>query len=138
MHQEGIVLLQSVTVGEPDANVIELEARLRRAQLDANVAELDALISNDLLFTGPFGSLATKREDLNAHGSGAVKVRAHKPEELRIRVLSNETAMTALRARLIVVVGGKEHTGVFQYTRVWAREADDVWRVAGGHVSEVL
>jgi hypothetical protein len=27
--------------------------------------------------------------------------------------------------------------GTYRYTRVWAREAGEDWRVVGGHVSEV-
>jgi ketosteroid isomerase-like protein len=47
-----------------------------------------------------------------------------------------DVAVTALRARLAVEVGGKLVRGSYRYTRVWAREGGR-WRVVGGHVSEV-
>jgi ketosteroid isomerase-like protein len=112
-----------------------MEARIRKAQLEADVAALDDLISEDLLFTGPNGELGTKAEDLEAHGSGAISFREHQPEELRIRRVGEDVAVTALRATLTVEVGGTTVRGVYRYTRIWAREGDR-WRVVGGHVSE--
>jgi len=129
--------LQVVLVGAPDPEIVALEAELRAAQLAADVAALDRLISEDLLFAGPDGQLGTKAQDLEAHGSGLVRFRSHIPEELRVRRVGSDVAVSALRARLEVEVAGTLHRGTYRYTRVWAREADGQWRVAGGHVSEV-
>lgn len=118
-----------------DPEIEALEARLRAAQLAADVAELGALISDDLLFTGPDGNLATKADDLAAHGSGAVRFREHVPEQPDIRRVGGDVAIVALRARLGVEVQGTLVGGTYRYTRVWARENDGQWRVVGGHVS---
>lgn len=131
----GVALMERVVVGAPDPQVVALEARLRAAQLGANVAELDALISEDLLFTGADGQVASKADDLAAHRSGAVRFVSHEPEELRVRRVGAFVAVTALRARLEVDVGGTVVRGTYRYTRVWARESDGAWRVSGGHVS---
>lgn len=48
-----------------------------------------------------------------------------------------DVAVAALRARLTVEVAGTLLSGTYRYTRVWAREGDAGWRVAGGHVSAV-
>ena len=127
--------MNAFLVGAPDDEIVELERRLRDAQLQADVVALDALISTDLLFAGPDGTLATKEQDLAAHASGAVRFRRHEPEELRVRRVNNTCAIASLRARLSVEVQGKLVEGIFRYTRIWAREADGQWRVAGGHVS---
>ena len=129
--------MEAVLVGPPDAEIVALESRLRSAQLSADVAALDALIADDLLFTGPDGQLGTKRQDLEAHGSGVVRFRSHEPEELRVRRVGPNVAVVALRTRLEVEVAGTVVRGLYRYTRVWAREDDGSWRVAGGHVSEV-
>jgi len=136
MHDPDVTQMAAVLVGDPDPEIVEMEARIRAAQLAADVPALDALISDDLLFTGPDGSLGVKARDLAAHGSGAVRFREHVPEELRVRRVGADVAVTALRARLAVEVGGTLVRGAFRYTRVWAREAG-TWRVAGGHVSSV-
>ncbi|HEX8271056.1 MAG TPA: nuclear transport factor 2 family protein [Longimicrobiaceae bacterium] len=137
MTDPDVPAMQAVLVGPPDPEIVECEARIRAAQLAADVAALDRLISDELLFTGPDGRLGTKAEDLAAHGSGAVRFRAHEPEELRVRRVGADVAVSALRARLTVEVGGEVVSGTFRYTRVWAREGGGPWRVAGGHVSAV-
>ena len=129
--------LDKVLKGKPDPQIAELEGKLRTAQLRADVAALDQLISDDLLFTGPDGEIGTKAQDLEAHRTGIVRFREHDPEELRVRRVGRNVAVTALRARLAVEVGGLVVRGIYRYTRVWAREKDGSWRVVGGHVSEI-
>lgn len=137
MSTSDLALMDAVLVGAPDPDIVALEARLRAAQLAADVTALDALLADALLFTGPDGQLGTKAQDLAAHGSGAVRFRAHEPEELRVRRVGADVAVSALRARLAVEVGGTLIRGTYRYTRVWAREEGETWRVVGGHVSEV-
>jgi ketosteroid isomerase-like protein len=128
-------ILAPVCVGPPDPEVVALETRLRAAQLQVDGDALAALLSEDLLFTGPDGQLAGKADDLAAHRSGAVRFRVHEPQELRVRRQGGGVALTALRARLVVEVGGTRVAGIYRYPRVWAREADGAWRVIGGHLS---
>ena len=129
--------VEAVLVGPADPELVELESRMRRAQLAADVAALDGLIGEELLFTGPTGELGTKAQDLDAHRSGVVRFREHEPLELRVRRIGADVAVTALRARLVVEVGGRVVRGDYRYTRVWARESTRDWRVVAGHVSEV-
>jgi len=129
--------LEAVLAGSPDPQMVALEAELRAAQLAADVPALDRLLATELLFTGPDGQLGTKTQDLEAHASGVVRFRSHVPEELRVRRVGTDVAVTALRARLEVEVAGTLVRGTYRYTRVWAREADGTWRVVGGHVSEL-
>jgi ketosteroid isomerase-like protein len=136
MHDMDVASIASVLVGDADKEIVELEVRIRRAQLDADVVALDALISDDLLFTGPDGQVGTKAQDLDAHRSGLVRFRAHEPEEMRVRRVGPDVAIVALRARLAVEVAGTLIRGTHRYTRVWARE-DGEWRVVGGHVAPV-
>jgi len=137
MTELHIAMMEAVLVGSPDSEIVESEARIREAQLNADVGALDRLIADELLFTGPDGRIGTKAEDLAAHATGAVRFRAHEPEELRIQHVGANVAIAALRARLTVEVGGAIVDGTFRYTRVWAREDGFSWRVVGGHVSEV-
>ena len=135
--QDGDEVLRLVLIGDADPEIVALEARLRIAQLRADVAELDALLSDTLLFTGPDGALAIKADDLVAHQAGVVRFRGHEPLELRIRSVGSAVALVALKANLFVDVDGTPHHGTYRYTRVWAKGTDGTWRVAGGHVSAV-
>ena len=133
-----LAMMQTVLVGRADPEIVMLEARIRAAQLAADVVALDALIADELLFTGPDGQLGTKAQDLEAHGSGIVRFRSHEPRELRIRGVGPDVAVTSLRVDLTVEVQGTLARGTYRYTRVWAREDGAPWRVVGGHVSEAI
>jgi len=137
MTNNDLTTLRSVLVGPADDEIVTLEAELRAAQLAADVAALDRLLADELLFAGPDGQLGTKAQDLDAHGSGVVRFRAHEPEDLRVRRVGKDVAIASLRARLAVEVGGNLVQGTYRYTRVWAREDGRMWRVVGGQVSEV-
>ena len=129
--------MQAVLSGPADPEIVALEARIREVQLAADVEALDALIGDNLLFTGPDGQLSTKAQDLEAHRSGRVRFRSHVPKELRIRRIGTHVAICALLAELTVDVNGTTSRGTYRYTRVWAQESTGPWRVVGGHVSEV-
>jgi hypothetical protein len=102
MSHLDVTAMEAVLVGAADPEIVALEAAIRAAQLAADVPALDRLIADELLFTGPDGRLGTKAQDLEAHGSGVVRFRAHEPEELQIRRVGADVAIVALRARLAV------------------------------------
>ena len=138
MKDSDLSIMQRIAHVSVPSDIVRAEARLRVAQLEADVAALDALIAPDLLFSGPDGELATKAADLAAHASGAVRFREHEPQDLRARPIGTRVVVTTLRARLGVEIGGQLVQGVYRYTRVWAREGETEWQVVAGHVSGVL
>jgi len=129
--------MDDVFTASGDEEIAGLEGELRMAQLTADVAALDRLISDDLLFAGPDGRLATKAQDLDAHRTGIVRFRKHEPQELRVRRVRKNVAIASLETHLEVQVGTEVSSGTYRYTRVWARENDGGWRVVGGQVSEI-
>jgi len=137
MNDVDISSLGNILVGDADPEIVALEARLRNAQLNADLTALENLIADDLLFTGPNGQLGTKAQDIEAYRSGIVQFKEHIPEELRIRRVGIDLAITSLRAQLAVEVAGNLSRGTYRYTRIWAREGGKTWRVVGGHVSLV-
>src|SRR5262249_633396 len=134
---QDLALLTAALVGAPDPEIVDAEARLRAAQLAADVEALDELIADNLLFVGPNGRLATKSQDLEAQATGVVRFREHVAEELRVQRAGDTVAITSLRARLAVEVAGALDRGTYQYIRVWARDERGDWRVVGGQVSAV-
>jgi ketosteroid isomerase-like protein len=137
MNEIDTSALGQVLVGIADQEIVVLKARIRIAQLSADLTALEDLISDDLLFTGPDGQLGSKAQDIEAYRSGAVKFIEHVPEELRIRRVSADVSISSLRAQLTVDVAGSRSRGTYRYTRIWAREDGQAWRVVGGHVSLV-
>jgi hypothetical protein len=77
-----------------DEEILQLEARLRLAQLTADVPTLDALIAEDLLFAGPDGALATKAMDLAGHAFRYTRVWARE-DDARWRVVAGHVSAVA-------------------------------------------
>ncbi len=115
-------------------DIEDLEAQLRIAQLSSDVDALDRLISDELLFTGPDGSPGTKADDLASYRNKVMRLTTHDPEELRIRRVTPDVAVVALRTHMAGSYGGAPFDAIARYTRVWARE-DGRWQIVGGSVS---
>ena len=111
-------VFDQVLVGMADPAIVVREARIRLAQLEADLTALDDHISDDLLFTGPDGQLGSKARDLDAYRSGTVKFIDHVPEDLRIRRVSADVSISSLRAQLTADVAGSLSRGVYRYTRI--------------------
>ena len=54
---------------------------------------LDQLIDTALLFTGPDRSLSTKVDDLTLNRAGAIKLLAHEPSDVHVRVITNDVVV---------------------------------------------
>lgn len=119
-----------------EAFIRDLEAQLRTAQLEGDVAVLDRLIADDLLFAGPDGALVTKAQDLTAYRDKVLCITAHQPQELRLRCVRDDVYLVSLRVRVSGTYAGTPFSSLGRYTRVWADDADG-WRIVGGQVGMV-
>lgn len=120
---------------EIETQIRACEARLYTAMLASDVAELDALIADDLLFAGPTGELATKAMDLELHRTGGTQFHEFTPEELEIRVWSEQFALASAKIFLRGTYLGEAFAGHFRYTRIWRKgpQGQD-WQIVGGSV----
>jgi hypothetical protein len=118
-----------------DESLRECEAALRRAQLAGDAAELDRLVDDALVFTGPDGALYGKADDLEAHREGWVRITRLEPSEERV-VRVGYVAVVSVRMEMAGSFRGVPFAGPFRYTRVWSARPDG-WRVVAGHVSAV-
>jgi hypothetical protein len=118
------------------AQIIELEERLRQAMLHSDVIELDALIAPELLFTNHLGQVISKQADLDAHRCGRFKFTEITPSERQIR-LDREFAVVSV---LMHIVGSYEGTPVEQnirFTRVWSISTSGSIQIIAGHTSAI-
>ncbi len=118
-----------------DAQIRALEERLRQAMLAGDVAALDALISDRLLFIGPDTRVYSKEDDLALHRSGAERVSSREVEELLVEA-HGAVAVTIVLARMAGVFHGDAFAGRFRYVRTWAETAAG-WQIIGGSVCAV-
>jgi uncharacterized protein DUF4440 len=118
------------------ASLLACESALRRAQLKGDVNELDRLIDDSLVFTGPNGLVYGKRDDLEAHRRGAIRITRLDPSEERIQNFG-DIAVVSVRMEMSGTFEGQAFSGPSRYTRVWRRYGD-TWRIVAGHVSAVM
>jgi Domain of unknown function (DUF4440) len=111
------------------------ESALRRAQLASDVLALELLLDDELVFTGPDGAIYGKRDDLDAHRDGIIKITQLEPSDERIQDFG---AIVVISVRMDMRGSFKatDFAGAFRYTRIW-RAGDHGWRVVAGHVSAI-
>lgn len=119
-----------------DETILRHEAALRQAMIAGDVAALDRLIDEALVFTTQAGAIVTKQADLNAHRSGILRLSTLDPSEVRVQLYAG-TAVVTVRMKVAGMYDGARFAGTFRYTRVWC-ERPDGWRVVAGHVSQVV
>ena len=115
----------------------QMEQALYSAQLTSDVAALDNLMENDLLFTDPAGQLFTKEQDLAMHRSGGFKIFTLTPTETTIKVLTPTVAVASVVAKIEGTIAGEPANGTFRYMRVWL-ERDGRWRITAGSMAVML
>jgi ketosteroid isomerase-like protein len=113
----------------------ELEETLRRAMLASDVATLESLIADDLIFGMHTGAVITKAMDLDAHRSGLLRLIALEPSEQRT-ARYGDTGVVSVRMHLVGEYDGATFAGSYRYLRVWAREGDR-WQVVAGQVTAI-
>ena len=127
----------STRVLHSDDSLRACEAALRQAQLAGDVAALDRLVDDALVFTGPDGAVYEKSDDLDAHRNGWVRITRLDPSEERTQRFGS-VAVISVRMEMAGIFRGAPFAGPFRYTRVWREQSNGSWRVVAGHVSPVL
>ncbi len=116
-----------------DDPILTAEADLRQAMLTNDVAALDRLIDDELVFTGPDGTVAGKQDDLAAHRARRLRLTRMEPSDRRVQRFG-PIVVVSVRMAMKGTWDGAPVEGAFRYTRVWC-ERPGGWRIVAGHVS---
>ena len=121
---------------QPDLSGLEKAENHLQAAVAANDSQaLGLLLHDDLLATGPDGSLVPKDEDIAGYASGDFRVLSY--EELRRRALAKGgTGVTIVRAHIRGRMKDDSFDVVMDYTRTWVHD-DGRWQVLAAHLSQV-
>lgn len=112
-----------------------LEQDWRRAQLTANVTEIDHLLADDYLGVTANGTLETKADLLAMRRSGTTKFSQLDLTDLKVRVYG-DTAVVTSRAEVSGTNGGTDISGLYRYTRVYNRR-NGQWRIVSFEASRI-
>lgn len=113
----------------------DLDRVLTQAEIDGDVATLDAIASDDFTLVGPLGFILNKGQWLDRYRGG----------DLHTKALAFEDAVTRVYGNAAIRVGrhvqqaeyqGRPIDGEFRATHIAVRQ-DQGWRLAGIHLSPI-
>jgi len=102
------------------SSISDAEAALREAMLASDVARLDALIADDLVFVDQAGAVQGKAADLALHASGQLVLDRIDLSDQRILPLPGGDACVVVRADIAGRYAGNAFAGAFRYSPVGA------------------
>ncbi len=120
-----------------DITAIEtLEEKLQHAMLTSDVAVLDELIADDLVWTMHTGFVSNKQFDLEAHRSGILRFTKVESSDRQIHYYSDNCVVVTLKAELAGMLNGQTFSEFYRFTRVWLQRQNR-WQIIAGHVSQI-
>ena len=132
----GLVLLaQAQMTRDSEGQVRELEGQRFRAMETVDVATLDRILSDDLIYTHANGLQHTKAELIGVIGSGDFKYESITPGDVRVRIY-NETAVVNGRASMKIKSGAGEQVFKLCYLDVYVKQ-DGRWQMVAWQSSRV-
>ena len=114
----------------------QLEERIQIAMVNSDLNEVNALLSDDLLATGPDGRLINKADDLAALQSGLLHVERMEPLESAVKLLPDSAIVYKL-IKMQGSIANQPFAGLYRFTRVWTNQSGN-WQVIAAHISPLL
>ena len=115
--------------------ILALEQRLRQAQLNGDVKELDELISDNLQFVFFDGSVVSKADDLAAHKNKVVVFTKIIFTEQSIKCFDDFATVT-VKAEVEAKIGEQVNHNFLRYGRTWAK-VQGSWKIISGNVTQI-
>lgn len=115
----------------------EAERRLQAAMLASDVEELDRLLDERLIFTGPPDGAChpqAKQLDLDNHRSRRQVMTKLVQDELTV-VVAGTTGVTCFLGTLEGTFAGEPFASRLRYTRTWVHTDEHGWRILAAHAS---
>ena len=107
--------------------IIELDRKRMHAMAAKDIATLEALLADDLIYTHSSARLDTKASLIGNMRSGATVYTSVEPSGVEARVLGDTVVLTGV-ARIEVAANGTPNAFGVRFTDVYARR-DGHWRM---------
>lgn len=119
-----------------EKQLTELEDELRTAMLSSDVKQLDALLSDDLLFISHTGAIVSKNDDLQNHSSGILKISKLDFKEREFRYFT-DGGVVSVATEVAGTFDTHPFSACFRYTRVWTFQSGR-WQVLAAQATSHL
>ena len=129
------VVAKAQMAGDSGREIRELETQRFRAMERVDVATLNRILSDDLIYTHANGLQQTKAELIGVLGSGDMKYESITPDDIRVRIY-NGTAVVTGRASIKIKAHGEEQTFKLCYLDVYVKQ-DSRWQMVAWQSSRV-
>ena len=127
-----------------DREILAQEDRLTEATRNVDVAALDGMYADDIIFTGVTGAICDKRAVMDEARRGlaarqapasseAMRVVAYDKDELRA-IRHGDTAVASFRFGVTIRGDGGEVVRRYRTTNVWMKRAER-WQVVAAHTA---
>ena len=130
-----VPLAKAQTAGEGEREIRELETQRFRAMERVDVAALNRILSDDLIYTHANGLQQTKAELIGVLGSGDMKYESITTDDVRVRIFT-ETAVVTGRALIKIKAHGEEQSFKLCYLDVYVKQ-DGRWQMVAWQSSRV-
>lgn len=111
--------------------ILELEEQLRLAMCSSDIATLDSLLSDQLIFTNHLGQVISKKQDIDSHKNKLFVINSIVLSDMQILELG-DCAVVTTQAEISGSYNGVPTTHNFRFTRVWSKNQIH-WKVVSGH-----
>ena len=118
-----------------EREIRELEMQRFQAMERVDVATLNRILSDDLIYTHANGLQQTKAELIGVLGSGDMKYESITPDDIRVRIY-NQTAVVTGRASIKIKARGEEQSFKICYLDVYVKQ-DSRWQMVAWQSSRV-
>ncbi len=119
-----------------EEQIIAVEEQLRLAMRSSDVAVLDHLIADDLVFTSHLGQVISKQDDLAFHQAGLCQFQTIDYSERYIQPIGDRI-LISVRVYLTGIYGEIPFEEDLRFTRLWQRSPQGTWQIIVGHSSVV-
>ncbi|HWO00704.1 MAG TPA: nuclear transport factor 2 family protein [Blastocatellia bacterium] len=114
--------------------ILDLEERLRQAEMRVDLAALDAFFAEEVMVTAPIGIVVDKAACTSEFERAAsLKVEAYDKEDINVRVFG-DTAVTSYRVHAKAEHEGTSIDHRFRITNVWLKR-EGRWQVVARHTA---
>lgn len=113
--------------------VLDLGARWAAAEVAADIAALERIVTDDFRLVGPFGFVLDKEQWLDRYRSGDLSTTALEWHDIDVRTY-RDAAITIATQTQHAAYRGSPTNGDFRVTHIFVRPGDD-WAIASIHLS---